>query len=132
MASPFTVTRPAGRASFQSVIRSWDESPQDAFSVGLGGQSTLYGIWRPKWAPNENDFDVEIVSFGWADKNSTGHPNPATRTRLSAAQAEGTKALTIALFQDVEARRQIIPFSGKGGRFLGGIGFREDWILLKD
>lgn len=53
MVSSFTVTLPTGRASFESVIRSWDESPQDAFSVELVGQRTLYGTWNAKWAPNE-------------------------------------------------------------------------------
>ncbi len=79
MVSPFTVTRPTGRASFEGMIRSWDESPQHAFSVELTGQPILYGIWRPKWAPNENDFDVEIVSFGWASRYTVGNPNPVTR-----------------------------------------------------
>ena len=37
MVSPFTVTRPTGRASFESVIRDWDELPVDAFSVELTG-----------------------------------------------------------------------------------------------
>lgn len=39
--SPFTLTLPTGRASFESVIRTWDESPQDVFSVELAGQRTL-------------------------------------------------------------------------------------------
>ena len=83
MVSPFTVTRPTGRATFESVIRSWDKSPVHAFSVELTGHLALYGIWRPKWAPNENDFNVEIVSFGWADQNNIGNPNPMTRRKLS-------------------------------------------------
>jgi hypothetical protein len=64
MVSPFTVTRPTGRASFESMIRAWDESPVNAFSVELTGHLVLYGIWHPNWAPNGHDFDVEIVSFG--------------------------------------------------------------------
>ncbi len=41
MVSPFTLTLPGGRASFESVIRSWDESPQKAFSAELVSHPTL-------------------------------------------------------------------------------------------
>jgi hypothetical protein len=85
MASPFTVILPAGRAGFESVVLCWNESPEHVFSVELMDQSVLYGIWRPRWAPNENDLDVEVVSFGWADKRSTG--NSASQENLSAAKA---------------------------------------------
>jgi hypothetical protein len=132
MASPFTVTRAAGRASFESVIRSWDESPRDAFSVELTGQQVLHGIWRPKFASNRNDFDVAVVGFGWASQSNAGNPNPTTRTRLSAEQAADAKGLIIALFEDVDVRRKIVPFSSKIGRFLGQIEFQDSWVLLRE
>ena len=132
MESAFTVTLPRGKASFESVIRSWDESPQDAFSVELWGQPTLYGIWRPRFGANENDFDVEVVSFGWADKSNTGNPNPVTRRKLSVVQADDVQALVLALFEDINARKKISPFSSKIARFMGDIRFRENWIALRD
>jgi 3-oxoacyl-[acyl-carrier protein] reductase len=73
MEPAWTVTPPMGRASFESVLRHWDEEPQDALSVELLGQPTLYGIWRANYAANEHDFDVDIVSFGWASKYNIGH-----------------------------------------------------------
>jgi hypothetical protein len=132
MVSPFTVTRPTGLASFESVIRSWDELPQDAFSVELTGQQVLYGIWRPKWAPNEHDFDVEIVGFGWASQSNIGNPNSATRRKLSVAQIADVKALTIALIEDPDVRRKIVPFSSNTAHFLGRIKFAENWVLPRD
>jgi hypothetical protein len=129
MVSPFTVTRPTGRASFESVIRSWDESPEDAFSVELMGRLVLYGIWRPKWAPNGHDFNVEIVSFGWADQYNVGNPNPMTRRKLSVEQAADLKALIIALVEDVDVRRKISPFSSKTARFLDTIDFQDNWTF---
>lgn len=131
MVSPFTVTRSKGRAGFESMIRCWDESPQHAFSVELTGQPTLYGIWRPKWAPDKNDFDVEVLSFGWADQNNAGNPNPVTRRKLSTEQAANVKELIIALVEDVDARKKIMPFSSKTARFLGRIEFKENWVLIK-
>ena len=92
MVSSVTATRPTGRASFESVIRAWSELPVHAFSVELTGHLVLYGIWRPKWAPNGNDFDVEIVSFGWADQYNVGNPNPMTRRKLSVEQVTDAKS----------------------------------------
>ena len=130
MVSPFTISRPTGRASFESVIRSWDESPQDSFSVELLGEQALYGIWRPNWAANEHDFDVEVVSYGWASKYNVGHPDPVTRRKLSAEQAADVQALVVALVEDRDVRTKISPFSSKTARFLGRIEFQENWVLL--
>src|SRR5271156_2435671 len=66
LVSRSTIILPTGRANFESVIRSWDESPQHAFSIELTGQPRLYGIWQPVFRANGDDFDVEIVSFVWA------------------------------------------------------------------
>ena len=129
MVSPFAVFLPTRGASFESVIRSSDESPQNAFSVELTGHLVLYGIWRPKWAPNEHDFHVQIVSFGWADKNNVGNPNPLTRRKLSVEQAADVKALITALVENVDVTKKITPFSSKTVRFLGSIGFQDNWIF---
>ena len=55
-----------------------------------------------------------------------------TRTKLSAEQADCTRALVIALVEDVDVRRKIVPFSSKTTLFLGRIEFKENWLLLKD
>jgi hypothetical protein len=130
MVSPFTITRPTGRASFESMTRSWDESPVDAFSIELTAHLALYGIWRPKWASNENDFDVEIVSFGWAGKHNIGNPYPMARTKLTVERVNDVKELIIALIEDVDARRKIVPFSSKTARFLGRIDFQDNWAWV--
>jgi hypothetical protein len=132
MEPAFTVTLPTGRAAFESMIRGWNEEPQDAFSVELVGAQTLYGIWRPVFADNGNDFDVEVVGFGWADQYSIGNPNPITRTRLSSAQAAATRELIVTLFESIDARKKIVPFSSKVAKFLGRIEFQNDWVLVRD
>jgi hypothetical protein len=132
MEPAFTVTLPTGRAAFESMIRGWNEEPRHAFSVELAGQQTLYGIWRPVFAENGNDFDVEIVGFGWASRYSIGHPNQITRTKLSSAQFISVRELIISLFESIYARREIVPFSSKVAKFLDGIEFQKDWVLVKD
>jgi hypothetical protein len=132
MVSPFTTTRPTGRASFQGMLRAWDESPESIFSVELTDHLVLYGIWRSKWAPNGNDFDVEIVSFGWASKYNVGNRDPITRRKLSAEHAMEVKALVIALVNDVDASKKILPFSSTTARFLGRIEFNDNWVSLEN
>jgi hypothetical protein len=132
MEPAFTVTLPTGRAAFESVIRDWDEQPRHAFSVELAGQRTLYGIWRPVFAANGHDFNVEIVSFGWADKYGVGHPNQITRTKLFYAQAANARELIVTLFENIDARKKIVPFSSRTAQFMGAIEFRNNWALLKD
>jgi hypothetical protein len=129
MVPNFTVTLPIGRASFEGMIRGWDEGPQRAFSVEIAGHPNLYGIWRPIWTPDEKDFDVEVVSFGWAGKYSIGDPDPVTRRKLSVPQAADVTALVTALFNDPNVKKRPMPFSSKTESFLGHIRFRPDWIL---
>ena len=96
----------------------------------MAGQPIFYGSWRPKWAANEHDFDVEVVGYGWASRGAIGDPDPATRRRLPAQQASDVRTLVSALFESVEARNGIVPFATKTARFMGKIAFRENWILV--
>ena len=42
------------------------------------------------------------------------------------------KALVVSKFEDIDARKKIVPFSGKIARFLGRVDFQDNWILLSD
>jgi hypothetical protein len=129
MAPPFTVILPSGQASFEHAIHSWDESPRLAFSIQIAKRPTLYGVWETKFAPNETDFNVEIVGFGWTSKNNTGNPSQVTRERLSCGEANTVRELITALFNDEDARKNTIPFSSKKAHFVGGIEFQDNWVI---
>jgi hypothetical protein len=126
------VVPPSGEASFESMVRGWNEAPQHAFSVQLSGHPKLYGSWQTMWAPNENDCNVKITGFGWASKYSIGHPNPATRRTFSSNEARAVRELVTTLFNDESARRNTFPFASKyGDPFLGGIEFQKNWIIIE-
>ncbi len=125
-------TDPVDAARFASVVRSWDESPQNAFSVSLAGHPMLYGVWALKWARNGNDFDIEVQGFGWVSQHNIGNPNPKTRRTFPPVQADYIKTLVTSLFTNVEARNQTSPFSNKIARFMGGIEFQKDWISVAE
>ena len=126
----FTLIRPEGRALLRGALRT-DNSPEPVFCIELTGQSPLYGIWRPKFAANQNDFDVEVDSFGWGSQSNVGNPHPMARNRLSVAQAADVKALVVAMFEDVETKKRVLPLP-INARFLGEIKFKDDRILLKN
>jgi hypothetical protein len=54
-----------------------------------------------------------------------------TRRKLSVEQAADTKALIVALVEDVDVRRKVAPFSSKTARFLGRIDFQDNWALTE-
>jgi hypothetical protein len=132
MQPEFTVTLPTGRASFKGLKRDWDEQPRKAFSVELRGEKPLYGIWRSKFSANENDFNVEVVSFGWVDINSIGCPDQSTRIKLTPEQFDEVTTLIVAMFSDLNIRKHIVPFSINTARFLGRIEFDDNWALMID
>lgn len=132
MAEAFTTVSSVGRARFNSVVRGWDEDPLCSFAVELAGMSVRYGVWRPVWASNHNDFGAEISGYGWIYEGAVGHPSPSTRTKFSADQAVTVQSLVIALFRDVAAREEHVPFSNKVAPFLDRVEFKKHWILLAD
>lgn len=62
---------PEGRARFAGGIRGWDERGYDTFAVELEGE-VVYGEIAPAFLPNHNDFNVEVVSFGYGIRENVG------------------------------------------------------------
>jgi len=128
MGSLFTVKKPTGSVRFNASVRSWDEIGRDAFSVELPNYPVMFGEWRAKFAENKNDFDVEIVSFGFFTASSLGDPAPSHRRQFSEGDISIVEELIRALFSSPEATGQVVPFTSKKGNFLGKIHFLPDWI----
>jgi hypothetical protein len=118
-----------GAARFRGPVRGSDEWGHDVFELRLLSYPPLYGEFQPKWADNENDFDIEIVSFGFTDERNIANPNVGARRRCSLEQRRIIEGLIVALILSPEARTGISPFSSKKGRFLGYVFFRPDWIV---
>jgi hypothetical protein len=123
-----TVVVGDSKIRFAAVGRTWDERDHDLFAVQLPGRPLLYGEWRPKFAKNGDDFDVEIVFFGLIDGRDAGIPLPARRVTVSRAERLVVEKLVLSLFSSVDAKARIFPFSSKRGKFLGQIDFLPDWI----
>ena len=60
-----TLSLDGGKIRFGESGRAWDERGHDMVVVQLPSQPLMFGEWRPRWAANQNDFDVDIVTFGF-------------------------------------------------------------------
>jgi hypothetical protein len=118
-----------GAACFAGLVRGGDEAGHFVFQLRLPAFPDIYGEWRPNWEANEIDFDVEIVTFGYLDRENVSNPNPGARRQFSADQKNIIQRLTTALFLSAEARQGIAPFSSKKGHFLGRVRFRTGWLI---
>lgn len=116
------------RAGFAGSVRGVDEVGHHAFEVHLALSPEVYGEYRPKWAANKNDFDIEIVSFGFVDSKNPGNPSPTARRQFTDQQRKIVESLVKALFANPEARKGKPIFSSQKGCFLGGVHFLPGWI----
>jgi hypothetical protein len=123
------ITFQDGAARFFGSVRGSDEWGHDAFELRLPSFPPLYGEYQPKWADNEYDFDIEIISFGFTDARNIANPNIGARRRFSSDQRRIIEGLIAALVSSPEAQTGVSPFSSKKARFLGHVFFRPNWIV---
>jgi hypothetical protein len=125
-----TVTVGDAKIRFAAVGRTADERNHEIYETKLPDRPLLYGEWRARYARNGNDFDIEILDFGFIDPHDFGIPSPLRRLRLDRRERSAVQELVLALFANEEARNRGWPFSSSKGRFLGQIFFASNWILV--
>lgn len=76
---------PEGKARFAGGIRGWDERGYDTFAVEIDGQ-VVYGEIDNIFLPNHNDYNVQVVSFGYGMQENVGILNDGSPGR----HAQGT------------------------------------------
>jgi hypothetical protein len=108
-----------------------DDGGHDTFEVQLGMHPGLYGELRPVWASNGNDFDIEILNFGYASPTNVGNPHPGARRDFSALEREALEQMITNLLGRAEAQKHLLFFKAPA-RFMGGIRFARGWIVKSD
>lgn len=117
----------AGKVRFGGVERGTDEIPREVFAAQLTGRPVMYGEWRQKFAANGNDFNVEIVSFGYPPLYSVA--GEAGKESFTGTEMAAIEELVAALFASADAKNQLAAFSPhRRGAFLGSIRFVPGWI----
>ena len=81
--------------------------------VQLSSQPLMFGEWRPRWAANQNDFDVDIVTFGFPRAFIVGSPDPKNCRTVTTSERLTIKELVRALFANAEAKAGVSPFTSR-------------------
>ena len=116
-----------GKIRFGGFERGPDGVPRDTFAVQLPGRLLMYGEWAQKFAPNGNDFDVEIISFGFPPLYSVSGPEGLEV--FSKIERESVQNLIAALFSNASATGPLPGFRPeRKGRFLGRVNYHPGWI----
>ena len=122
---------PEGRGRFAGLKRGCDDQGHTTFSVELRGNE-YFGEIDQVFLPDQHNFNVEIIWFGYGRGEDVGIPGAAAK--LTSQEIGTAKEL---ITQLVHAGRsfsrppnvlQQTPVS----QFMGEVIFREGWALLKN
>lgn len=121
---------PEGKARFSGTKRGWDELGHKTFALDIDGRE-YYGELERAYLPNENDYNVEVSSFGYARAEDVGMPDPRARAAFSEAQIGRIQSLALGLIAAGCAMPDppaILDQTGTA-RFMGEVTFKQDWAL---
>lgn len=124
---------PEGRARFSGGGRSWDELVHDTFSVEVDG-CEYFGEIKPAFLPNNNDYNIEVVTFGYRSNTAVGMPMLGSCQAFTMTQVRTIEALIVQLigagmhFED----RPPILMEFPHAHFMGKVSFLDGWVLVKD
>ena len=123
---------PEGRARFSGGIRGVDERGHETVAVSIGKQN-YFGEVRRSFMPNGQDFNVEIVSFGFPSKEYVGEAPFEARQSLTSVELETARTLLFGMVQRglSFAERPRVLTEYPDSRFMGKVVFREDWALVQ-
>ena len=122
-----------GRARLSGGIRGYDERGHETFSVEVGG-SEYFGEIKRAFLSNGNDYNIEVISFGYGRIGSVGMPMLGTCQIFTAAEIVTIQRLIVQLiaagmrFED----RPTLLTEYPNAHFMGQVIFRDGWILAKD
>jgi hypothetical protein len=124
---------PQGRARYGGSKRGRDESPIETFAVEIFDR-TYYGELKKLFFSDGNNYNIEIVSFGWLKHDWFGtEPDPrhcAAFTLKELADVQSLICQMISAWRLLEERPFVIDESAQS-RFMDEILFRNAWALLK-
>lgn len=121
-----------GRARFAGGIRGWDERGHEVYAVEFQGR-IIYGEIVHAFLPNDNDYNIEVVSFGYGMKDNVGIPEPSSRGAYTEAELRIVRSLIVQLIeagQQFEEKPSIL-MEYPNAHFQGKIFFREGWANVR-
>lgn len=123
---------PEGRARFVGGIRGWDERGHYVYAVELQGR-VVYGEIAHAFLPNDNDYNIEVVSFGYGMEENVGISEPTSRGAYTRAELETVRSLIVQLIRAGQQfeEKPLLLMETRKSHFMGKIVFREGWTNLR-
>lgn len=124
-----------GRARFSGGIRGWDECGHETFAIELEGD-VIYGEIARTFLPNQNDFNLQVVSFGYGARENVGIPNldgpgPHAQGTFPPEYLRRVQSLVVQLVQAALrfTDRPHILLEYPNAHFQGKVIFPEGWTV---
>src|SRR5580704_2822532 len=108
--------------------RGDDDRFHDLFKIVRINSPALYGDYIYSFLDNGYDFNIEIGAFGYPDYRHLGSPDPSKRQQFSAEEAATAEQLIRSFFLSSPS---IYRERSLNARFVGGVTFRPNWIVVK-
>lgn len=126
---------PEGRTRFSGGVRGiMDEQRHETFAVEVDGEA-YFGENQNAFLPNGNDYNIEVVSFGYGRDGDIGMPMRGrtcrvfTVTQASTIQTLITRLIAAGIHYP---NRPSVLNEYPDAHFMGQVFFRDGWILVAD
>lgn len=119
-----------GRARFSGGVRGADELGHETFAVAIDG-GEYFGEIDRIFLPNNNDYNIEVISFGYAS-DDVGVPVLDGCRAFGEAQIATVQALVTPLIA-AGARMSDPPhvlMQYPTARYMGEVVFRDGWAMV--
>lgn len=120
---------PEGRARFAGATRGWDERRYEVFCVEVNGVAYFGEIAR-LFLPNDDDFNIEVRSFGYCMDANVGIPDETARESFEDDDLRIVRSLIcqlVSIGRRLETRRPSLLTEYQNSRFMGQVIFRDGW-----
>lgn len=124
---------PSGRARFNGLVRGAEQIGHDSFAVDCNGEELFGGLQRV-FLGNGNDFNIEVVAFGYRQASHLGLRDPGDARLFSAS---GALVLQQVIAELIAAgagwvQRPRLLVEHPGARFQGQVSFKPGWLGLAE
>jgi hypothetical protein len=125
---------PEGRARFSGGVRGiMDERRHETFAVEVDGEE-YFGEIRRAFLPNHNDYNIEVVSFGYGRDGDIGMPMLGACRVFTTAEIHAVQTLIVRLIAAGThfSNRPTLLNEYPNAHFMGEVFFRDGWALAMD
>jgi hypothetical protein len=119
-----------GRAKFSDVTWDRNDPPRETFCLEIDGDE-LFGEIKDIPVEGCNNFNLEIISFGYRCNGAVGGADNELRVLLTEVQVERAIHLIHELIES-GAKMDNPPFVLYQAKefFLGGVAFKDGWVRI--